>query len=170
MEEEHMEDEEHIEPNGFECVECNENFESVDKVIEHENEGECDLCGKWLGCGTNMENHKKKEHETTSEEGNKEEENTDKDGKLVHEEEYDEIINSNIVAENREPTIEILITENSLTDNIEIEGANPEMDKQTVGEQDKVDKITEGSLLDNRNVNLQFERTRLEEIKNFIML
>ena len=43
LEEEHMEDEEHIEPNGFECVECNEIFESVIKVIEHENEGECDL-------------------------------------------------------------------------------------------------------------------------------
>ena len=53
-EEEHMEDEEHMEPNGFECVECNGNFESVDKVIEHENEGECDQCGKWLGCGINM--------------------------------------------------------------------------------------------------------------------
>merc|ERR1712115_337314 len=63
IEEEHMEDEEHIEPTGFECVECNEIFESVIKVIEHENKGECDQCGKWLGCGTNMEKHKKKEHE-----------------------------------------------------------------------------------------------------------
>merc|ERR1711867_419351 len=35
IEEEHMEDEEHIEPSRFECVECNEFFESVDKVIEH---------------------------------------------------------------------------------------------------------------------------------------
>merc|ERR1712101_97512 len=63
IEEEHMEDEEHIEPSGFECVECNEFFESVAKVIDHENEGECDQCGKWLGCGTNMEKHRKKEHE-----------------------------------------------------------------------------------------------------------
>ena len=47
------------------CRECNEKFESVDKVIEHENEGECDQCGKWLGCGTNMEKHKKREHEVT---------------------------------------------------------------------------------------------------------
>ena len=59
---------------------------------------------------------------------------TDKDVKLVHEEEYDKIINSNIVAENSKPTIEILITGNSLTDNIEIEGENPERDKQTIGE------------------------------------
>ena len=59
----------------FECVECNEKFESVDKVIEHENEGECDQCGKWLGCGTNLGKHKKREHEITSEEGSKEEEN-----------------------------------------------------------------------------------------------
>ena len=39
-------------------------FESVDDVIEHENEGECDQCGKWLGCETNMEKHKKREHES----------------------------------------------------------------------------------------------------------
>merc|ERR1712240_893339 len=51
----------------IECVECNEKFESVDKVIEHENEGECDQCGKWLGCGTNLEKHKKREHEISSE-------------------------------------------------------------------------------------------------------
>ena len=60
---EHIEREEYIEPSGFQCVECNEFFESVDDVIDHENEGECDQCGKWLGCGTNMEKHKKKEHE-----------------------------------------------------------------------------------------------------------
>jgi len=59
----------------IECVECNEKFESVDKVIEHENKGECDQCGKWLGCGTNLGKHEKKEHEITSKEGSKEEEN-----------------------------------------------------------------------------------------------
>merc|ERR1712082_475587 len=63
IEEEHMESEEHMEPSGFQCVECNEFFESVDDVIEHENEGECDQCGKWLGCGKNMEIHKQKEHD-----------------------------------------------------------------------------------------------------------
>ena len=34
----------------IECVECNEKFESVDKIIEHDNDGqgfECDQCGKW---------------------------------------------------------------------------------------------------------------------------
>ena len=41
--EEHMK-EFHV--TEFECVECNEKFESVDKVIEHKNEGECDQCGK----------------------------------------------------------------------------------------------------------------------------
>merc|ERR1711873_104411 len=69
--EEHMDS--HV--TEIECVECNKKFESVDKVIEHENEGECDQCGKWLGCGTNLGKHKKKEHEITSEEGSKEEEN-----------------------------------------------------------------------------------------------
>ena len=61
------------------CRECNEKFESIYKVIEHENEGECNQCGKWLGCGTNMEKHKKREHEITSGEGNKEEENSSED-------------------------------------------------------------------------------------------
>ena len=49
--------EEHME---FECVECNEKFESAEKVIEHENKGQCDQCGKWLGCGTNLGKHKKR--------------------------------------------------------------------------------------------------------------
>ena len=56
-------------------MECNEKFESVDKFIEHVNEGECDHCGIWLCCGTYLRKHKKKEHEITSEEGSKEEEN-----------------------------------------------------------------------------------------------
>merc|ERR1712240_276873 len=68
-------EEELEEHTDFECVEYNEKFESVDKVIEHENEGECDQCGKWLSCGTNLGKHKKKEHEITSEEGSKKEEN-----------------------------------------------------------------------------------------------
>ena len=148
-----------------------------------------------------MEKHKQKEHDIISEEGNKAEENTIKDvklvqeeeyieiinsnivaenkegnkekqntiedGKLVHEEKYKELINSKIVAENNEFITEIPITENSLTDNIEIEGENPERDKQIIGEQDKVHKITKRSPLDNRNAKLQFERTRLKEIKNF---
>ena len=67
--------EEHKESHVVECVYCKEKFESIDKVIEHENEGECDQCGKRLGCGTNLGKHKKREHEITSEEGSKEEEN-----------------------------------------------------------------------------------------------
>ena len=76
IEEEHMENEEHMEPSGFQCVECNEFFESVDDVIDHENEGECDQCGKWLGCGKNMQIHKQKEHNIISKEGNKEKQKT----------------------------------------------------------------------------------------------
>merc|ERR1712115_300059 len=63
IEDEHMELEEYMEPSGFQCVECKEFFESVDDVIDHENEGECDQCGKWLGCEKNMQIHKQKEHE-----------------------------------------------------------------------------------------------------------
>merc|ERR1712240_856515 len=53
-------------------VECMEKSELVDKVIEHENEGECDQCGKWLDCGTNLGEHMKKEE-------NKKESNEDKE-------------------------------------------------------------------------------------------
>merc|ERR1712240_519197 len=56
-------------------VERIEKSESVDKGIEHNNEGESDQCGKWLDYGTNLGKHMKKEHETTSEEGIKKEEN-----------------------------------------------------------------------------------------------
>merc|ERR1712240_441258 len=218
------------------------------KVIEHENEGQCDQCGKWLGCGTNLERHMKREHEITSEEGSKEEENkrdssedkekgegkddrvngddeeddedengvkrdlqndlvgimvrnlsnqpdrsadysshddnsrieladyspyddksriesaeeleeintiekqkvkefellevSDKDAELVHEEGYDETINSNknIVAENNELIVEILLQEKTLTDNnIESERTNLECDKKTIVEQDRTE-------------------------------
>ena len=94
---------------------------------------------------------------------------TDKDVKIVHEEEYDEIINSNIVAENSEPIVEILMPQKTLTDNnIEIETANLECDKKTVVEQDKIDKIIEESLQDNSNVDLKYERTRLEELEEIM--
>ena len=63
IEDEHMEREEYIEPSEFQCVECNEFFDSRDDAIDHENEDECDQCGKWLGCRTNVEKHKNKEHE-----------------------------------------------------------------------------------------------------------
>ena len=56
--------EEHKESHVVECVYCKEKFESIDKVIDHENEGECDLCGKKLGCGTKLVEHKKREHES----------------------------------------------------------------------------------------------------------
>ena len=42
---EHIEREEYIEPNEFQCIECNEFFSRED-AINHENEGECDQCGK----------------------------------------------------------------------------------------------------------------------------
>merc|ERR1712082_279636 len=100
-----------------------------------------------------MKKHTQKEHNIMSEEGNKAEQNTIKEVKLVHEEKDKELINSKIVTENNEFITEIPITENSLTDNIEIGGENPERDKQTSGEQDKVDKITKGFPLDNRNAN-----------------
>ena len=69
--------EEHMESHvaDIECVYCNEKFETVDKLFEHDEDGqECDQCGKWL-CYTNLERHMKREHEINSEEGNKEEEN-----------------------------------------------------------------------------------------------
>ena len=82
---------------------------------------------------------------------------SDKDAELVHEEGYDETINSNenIVAENNELIVEILLQEKTLTDNnIENERVNLECDKKTIVEQDKVDKIIEESLQDNCNVEI----------------
>ena len=110
--------------------------------------------------------HKKKEHEITNEEGNKEGKNTDKDGKLVQEEEYDEIVNNNIVVENREPIIETLITEKILIENIEIEGTL-ECDMKLIEEKYKLDQITEESLKNNRNIMSNSDRTSLELIKYF---
>merc|ERR1712240_193210 len=58
-----------------ECVQCKQKFESEDEITEHEESGqECDLCEEWLCDGTSLAKHKKREHEITSEEGNKEEE------------------------------------------------------------------------------------------------
>merc|ERR1712101_5645 len=91
---------------------------------------------------------------------------TDKDVKLIHEEEYDEIININLVDENNEPIVEILMPEKTVIDNnIEIETANLKCDKKTVVEQDKIDKIIEESLQDNSNVDVKYERTRLEKLE-----
>ena len=41
-------------------------------------------------------------------------------------------------------------------------------DKKTVVEQDKIDKIIEESLQDNSNVDLKYERTRLEELEEIL--
>ena len=51
-------------------------FDSVDDVIDHENEGECDQCGKWLGCENNMQIHKQKEHKIINKKVNKESQKT----------------------------------------------------------------------------------------------
>merc|ERR1712240_21392 len=73
------------------------------------------------------------------------------------------------VAENNEPIIEILLPEKALTDNnIENERANLDCDKKKVIEQDKVDKIIEESLQDNSNVNLKYERIRIEELEEIL--
>ena len=62
-----IECEEELEKHMYvECVECNEKYDSTEKVIEHENEGQCDQCEYWLGCGTRVMEHKKREHEIIS--------------------------------------------------------------------------------------------------------
>merc|ERR1712115_772060 len=67
--EEHIEREEYIELNEFQCVECHEFFPR-DEAIKHENEGECDQCSKWLGCGKKVQIHKLEEHKTINEKVN----------------------------------------------------------------------------------------------------
>merc|ERR1712115_515467 len=59
--EEHIEREEYIEPNGFQCEECYEFFSRYE-AIKHKNDGECNRCGKELGCGTKVIEHMR-EHE-----------------------------------------------------------------------------------------------------------
>ena len=71
---------------------------------------------------------------------------SDKDAELVHEEGYDETINSNenIVAENNELIVEILLPEKTLTNNnIENERANLESKKEIVKDKCEVDKTCE---------------------------
>merc|ERR1711895_122204 len=65
------------EKNCYICEKCNSWYESREDLEDHRNEihskeceenleCECDQCGKWLGCETNMEKHKCKELETES--------------------------------------------------------------------------------------------------------
>ena len=127
-EDEHMEREEYIETNGFQCVECNEFFESVEVVIDHENEGECDQCGKWLGCENNMQIYKQKEHKTISKKDKKEK----------------QIIISNkeslkgiITIKDKDLINEISPVEKFVTEKLETEFENPERDKKPIRKQDR---------------------------------
>ena len=83
------------------------------------------------------------------------EQNTIEDGKLVHEKKDKELINSKMIAEKNEFINTILTTENSLTDKIETEGENPERDKKTIEEQDRIHKISK--YLKNRKVEQNLE-------------
>merc|ERR1712240_368391 len=67
----------------IECVECNEKFKSIDKIIEHITKNEC---GGWTCCETYLRKHMKKEQRNTNEqdiekEDNKEENNGRKNSK-----------------------------------------------------------------------------------------
>ena len=52
----------------IECVNCNKKCESVDKLMEHTSERECDKGGKWTCCGTYLKEHKKSSNEMAKEE------------------------------------------------------------------------------------------------------
>merc|ERR1712115_731439 len=83
------------------------------------------------------------------------EQSTIENGKLVNEKKDKELINSKMIAENNEFINTILTTENSLTDKIETEGENPERDKKTIEEQDRIHKISK--YLKNRKVEQNIE-------------
>jgi len=66
-----------IDGTKIECVECNEKFESINKIIEHVTKNEC---GGWTCCETYLRKYMKKEQRNTNEqdiekEDNKEENN-----------------------------------------------------------------------------------------------
>ena len=85
------------------------------------------------------------------------------------EKESDHNSTENIASESDEMNEKIPIAGDTSTDNtVESERANLECDKKTVVEQDKRDKIIEESLQDNSNVDLKYERTRLEELEEIM--
>merc|ERR1712112_229713 len=132
--------EEHMELHAIRCVDCNDKFETVDKLIEHENDGDCYLCGKYFDCKTNMEKHKKTEHEITSEEGSKVEEKSSETREVENRVDNDET--TKIVVENSEPIVEIIKPE---TNNITTE--------KTVGYLPGV--TTEETVVDKRGITTE---------------
>merc|ERR1711989_149653 len=118
--EEHIEREEYIEPNEFQCVECNEFF-SRDDAIKHENEGECDQCLKWLGCEKKVQMHKLKEHKIINKKVNKDSQETNNMIRI----EKNELING------------IKTKEKEVTERFKIKSENPERDNKTTNMQDQ---------------------------------
>ena len=77
-----------------ECVEYYIEY-NIDEAIEHEDNDQCDQCGKNFGSKTNLEEHKKREHEITNEEGSKVEEKSSEIREVENRVENDETINNN---------------------------------------------------------------------------
>ena len=107
------------------------------------------ICGKWLGCKTNMEKHKRQEHEMNN------------NNKLVKEEKD----NENFL-DIRDSIIENLTTEKILIENTKIE-VGQKCEEESIEEKNKGDKITETDLQNNGKLDQNFERDKLEDIQNF---
>merc|ERR1711867_260006 len=105
----------------FQCVECNEFFDARDDAINHENEGECDQCGKWLGCENNVQIHKLREHKIINKIANKDSQET----------------NNIIRAEKNEFIKGIRTKEKDVIEMFKIESENPERDKEKTKRQDQ---------------------------------
>ena len=149
--EEHIEREEYIEPSEFQCVECNEFF-SRDDAIKHENEGECDQCGKWLGCEKNVQTHKLKEH------------------KIINKKENKDSHEPNIIRADKDKFInETRIKEKDVIEMFKIVSENPDREIETTKKQDKTkEKTTKDTPMDkNKTKQKFFERSQPKKIKKY---
>merc|ERR1712115_322315 len=137
--EEHREREEYIEPNEFQCVECKEFF-SRDDAIKHENEGECDQCGKWLGCEKNVQTHKLKEH------------------KIINKKENKDSHEPNIIRADKDKFInETRIKEKDVIEMFKIVSENPDREIETTKKQDKTkEKTTKDTPIDKNKTKQKF--------------
>merc|ERR1712115_437265 len=137
--EEHIEREEYIEPNEFQREECNEFFSRED-AINHENESECDQCGKWLGCEKNVQTHKLREH------------------KIINKKENKDSHEPNIIRADKDKFInETRIKEKDVIEMFKIVSENPDREIETTKKQDKTkEKTTKDTPIDKNKTKQKF--------------
>ena len=128
------------------------NFFSREDAINHENEGECDQCDKWLGCEKNVQTHKLKEH------------------KIIDKKENKDSHEPNIIRADKDKFInETRIKEKDVIEMFKIVSENPDREIETTKKQDKTkEKTTKDTPMDkNKTKQKFFERSKPKKIKIF---